>query len=209
LLQVKLQGTEFVVFAATKLEELAIRSVISKDFVINGGIGLKRLPPEFYLEKMGISCGICGGLDPSIRSGTLVIPDQVVTESGKIYECDRGLQDRFRRTAEARGYYTRRGPMLTSRGIVAGKQREFWFAKGPIAVDMESSLVFKMVPTAGVVRVVFDTADHEISTDWSDVRKALRNPSNWTEALWLGIWGFMYTRKAALVIRDALLRGDQ
>ncbi|MBV8116921.1 MAG: hypothetical protein JOZ01_03025, partial [Candidatus Eremiobacteraeota bacterium] len=82
-----------------------------------------------------------------------------------------------------------------------GPQRTQWAQLGYGGVDMESGLI--CVRKMAVVRVVLDTPQRELHADWLSPGRALRNPRNWAEALWLAQWAPRYARRAAEIVAKA------
>ncbi|MGA8841617.1 MAG: hypothetical protein WB491_14110, partial [Candidatus Aquilonibacter sp.] len=58
-----------------------------------------------------------------------------------------------------------------------------WAARGFAGVDMESARI--LVESIAVVRVILDTPQNELSSAWLHPARAILNPRNWREAMWL------------------------
>jgi hypothetical protein len=71
---------------------------------------------------------------------------------------------------------------------------------GYVGVDMETGL---LPAGAAAVRVILDTPQQELSADWSSPARALRNPLNWSQALWLARVAPRYARLAAAIVAAA------
>ena len=105
--------------------------------------------------------GFCGGLDPELEPGDVVVADEL-----------RGAEDRSPATARAvagclerAGLRTRRGPLAVGRRRSSrGAERSALAAGGAIAVDMESAW---LAPAAAgrpfaALRAVVDTPSREL-----------------------------------------------
>lgn len=108
-----------------------------------------------------ISAGVCGGLDPDLRAGDLVLPDAVITDGGlrlPITASD------AQRAAAAGSVSARAGVLATVRRSVATPEAKAALraATGAVAVDMESAVILEAAAARGfpslVVRAVTDEA---------------------------------------------------
>lgn len=84
-----------------------------------------------------LSFGLCGGLDPRVKPGTLIIPDRVIAEDDPTgFRTD----ERWRAALRARLPDARTGPLLGHDEIVAtvAEKAELYALTGALAVDMES-----------------------------------------------------------------------
>jgi hopanoid-associated phosphorylase len=117
--------------------------------------------------QLVVSWGICGGLDPRLRPGDLVIGTEVISDRGHIVADESvmlSLQARLA-NAEAHAFVGRmsatRSPALTPRN-----KAELRTATKALAVDMESGLVGRFAierrtPFA-ILRAVSDPADRNL-----------------------------------------------
>ncbi len=130
-----------------------------------------RLPTDTALALVGVA----GGLSPQLRTGDLVVPTSLASETGD----DRValpsatlLANELRRT----GVRTHTGPIVSSARFVRGTGRAALAAGGAVAVDMESA--FLAAPLAGhplaVVRAVSDTSDRTVVRGGLDALRSLR-----------------------------------
>jgi hopanoid-associated phosphorylase len=107
-----------------------------------------------------VSFGLCGGLDPALGIGELVVGTSVVIE-GVTYPGDPALCERLAAIVSAAAL----GPVAGSTVIAAGpaEKEKLRAATGAIAVDMESHVVAAAATGAGipfaVLRAVSDRAD--------------------------------------------------
>ena len=108
-----------------------------------------------------VSAGVCGGLDPTLRAGDLVLPDSVMNEAGLRLPVTGSVAQR---SAAAGGAPARAGVMATPSRVVATPEAKAAFraATGAVAVDMESAVILEAAAARGcsslVVRAVSDDA---------------------------------------------------
>jgi adenosylhomocysteine nucleosidase len=108
-----------------------------------------------------ISAGVCGGLDPALRAGDLVLPDSVISEAGLRLPVTGTVAQR---AAAAGSAPAQAGVMATSSRIVATPEDKAALraATGAVAVDMESAAILEAAAAHGcsslVVRAVSDDA---------------------------------------------------
>ena len=112
-----------------------------------------------------VSAGVCGGLDPELRVGDLVLPDGVVSDAGVRLPVTGTVAQR---AAAAGGARVRTGVMLTSSRIVSTPEAKAALraATGAVAVDMESAAILEAAAARGcsslVVRAVSDDASESL-----------------------------------------------
>ena len=110
-----------------------------------------------------VSAGVCGGLDPRLRSGDLVIPERVIDEAG-VSHALRTTHHRAAVSAAPTTAWT--GPLVTTRDVVStpGAKGSLFAASGAVAVDMESAVIAARAARSGypalVIRAVSDDARH-------------------------------------------------
>ncbi|MFY9718539.1 MAG: hypothetical protein WAK16_02740 [Candidatus Cybelea sp.] len=167
--------------AATPVESKALRRALPHARIVETGIALASLRDD--LGAIVISYGLAGGLRTGLKTGALLIPRTVRTPHGELLTCDSEVVDALAAGARALGIEPLFDPLLTSDHIVAGAERAQWAAQGFAAVDMETGCI--QAPRVAALRVVLDTPEREISTDWQRPLLALLKPSNWPQALWL------------------------
>ena len=111
-----------------------------------------------------LSFGICGGLDPALASGTLVLPGRVRDDGGNAYAVDASRRDRLAAALAAAGLSFADGDLLGAAAIVATPERKaaLWRDTGARAIDLESHLVARAASAAGlpfiVLRAIADPA---------------------------------------------------
>ena len=113
-----------------------------------------------------VSAGVCGGLDPCLAPGDLVIPERVIGPAGA-----RETSSDPRRQLLGAAARACAGPLVTSRAVVATPEAKARLRaeSGAAAVDMESALIVERAATAGwpavVVRGVSDAAGQGLPAD--------------------------------------------
>jgi adenosylhomocysteine nucleosidase len=129
-----------------------------------------RLPPLLAgLDRpLVVSAGLCGGLDPRLRPGDVVIPERVVTGSGERHEL---AGPRHRAAVAGAGPSVCTGSLITTREVVATPEAKaaLFAASGAAAVDMESAVIVAQAAAAGlpalVIRAVSDGAAHPVALE--------------------------------------------
>lgn len=121
-----------------------------------------------FSHPLIISAGVCGGLDPFLKPGDLVVPESVLGPGGERLN----VTPSFHRAAQSvGGAPVHTGSILTARSVAAtpAEKRELREMSGAVAVDMESSIILEAAQAAGcpslVVRGVSDDARHALSRD--------------------------------------------
>ena len=170
--------------------------------VVQVGIGGR---PPVGLQGIVISAGLCGGLLPEQMPGTVVIPTQVVDERGMTHACDPGVVLALERAAHYLRLPVTGGSLISTSGMVTGAERATWAGRGHVAVDMESAAAAESSQRFGVLRVILDTPSHELSAAWADPVRAIRQPTNWSEAIWLGVNAPRYALRVGAVLEAAFL----
>jgi Phosphorylase superfamily len=192
---------DITVIAATVIEARAIRKACPSVRVLETGVALANLDAA-RLGDVVISCGLAGGLSRELRTGTVLVPREVRRPDGERIVCDAQLQSTLAGSARRLGYDVVDGPMITSAAIVRGDERATFARRGYVGADMESGLL--TAPRIGVIRVILDTPERELSSAWLDPTKAMMNPKNWPEALWLARTAPHCARVAAQVLAGAV-----
>jgi len=87
-----------------------------------------------------ISFGLCGGLDPTLRPGDLVLAEEVIFADGRRQSCDTARRDRLADRLAAAGIANVGGALLAHGEIVAdvAEKRRLYEATGARALDTES-----------------------------------------------------------------------
>ena len=111
-------------------------------------------------DPLVISAGVCGGLDPALAPGDLVLPDSVLGPAGDLAI----VTPSHHRAAAALAPSAPTGRLITTREVIATPEaKAALFARtGAVAADMESSAILAVAAAAGlpslVVRAVSDAA---------------------------------------------------
>jgi len=139
------------VVAPLRSEQLALR--IGGAAAVRGGMGAKA---SFVDGDVIVVAGVCGAVDPALRSGDIVVATEV-RDGDTVYEL-KGTAT-LARALRDRGLRVFTGPILVADHVLSAKERDALRVQGVVAVDMESS---RFVPRDGrpfaVVRTVVETA---------------------------------------------------
>jgi hopanoid-associated phosphorylase len=115
-----------------------------------------------------VSFGICGGLDPALAPGTVLLPRAVRTAGGARYPVDPAWHRALLAALRDAAIPTREGESLGTSGIsaTAAAKAESFRALGVSAVDMESHHAAAIAEAAGmpflVLRAVADPAARDL-----------------------------------------------
>jgi Phosphorylase superfamily len=187
---------------AMGVEAWGVRRRAPNLHVVQVGIGGR---PPVGLHGIVISAGLCGGLLPEQTPGTVVIPTQVVDERGVTHACDPGVVLALQKAARYLRLPVTGGSLISTSGMVTGTERATWAGRGHVAVDMESAAAAESAQRFGVLRVILDTPSHELSAAWANPARAIRQPANWSEAIWLGVNAPRYALRVGAVLEAAFL----
>lgn len=188
---------------AMSVEAWGVRRRATGIQVVEVGIGGSAAPGD---ASIVISAGLCGGLLPDQAPGSVVIATGISDETGATHACDPVVAARLVRAARSLGFPVITGSLISTGAMVTGSGRGDWARRGHVAVDMESAAAASTAPRFGTVRVVLDTPRHELSPAWVNPGRAIRNPANWGEALWLAIHTPRYALRVGAVLEAAFLR---
>ena len=184
------------IVAATPTEAHAVCTYAPFVHVCETGVGLSKNRGPF--GEIVVSCGLAGGLRSDVRSGTVLVPREVRRPDGRTLRCDAELAGKLESAARRLGFEPVLDPMLTSETLVNGSQRERWALQGFAGVDMETGLL--EASRVAAIRVVLDTPQRELSSDWMNPLRALLRPRNWPQAFWLARIAPLYARRAAAIV---------
>ncbi|HUC65787.1 MAG TPA: hypothetical protein VMA53_10190 [Stellaceae bacterium] len=115
-----------------------------------------------------VSFGICGGLDPALQPGSLVLPEAVRDAAGERWAAERAWHARIAAALVARGIAARQGDLLGADAIVASPARKAVLRResGAVAADLESHHVARAAVASGlpflVLRAVADPAERAL-----------------------------------------------
>jgi hopanoid-associated phosphorylase len=110
-----------------------------------------------------LSFGVAGGLDPTLQSGALLLPDQVLVD-GKYLSASPDLH----RHLTQRFPMAHVEPIFSSTTVLskAADKRALFSRTNAIAIDMESGAVAKAAIEAGlafaIIRTISDPVDHSL-----------------------------------------------
>jgi 4-hydroxy-3-methylbut-2-enyl diphosphate reductase len=191
------------ILAPTFLEYWAVRCALPRARASWTGVGLTRWQGARQGSAV-IVCGLAGALAPGLPPGTIVIPDQVGLADGRSMQCDPVLVQALLAAARTFQVQVHRGPLLTTRSLVVGTDRQTWFQRGFVAADMETGLLMEQGLRVATIRAILDGPEHGLSPDWLRPGRALRQPRLWRELLWLGRNSPRYALRAAYILKAGL-----
>lgn len=124
----------------------------------------RAVEPVHVLASVGtpvvVQIGSCGGLQPDVHTGDIVVPESaVIGEGASHYYGGRGVASanlgRVTRAASllaSRGLFAHRGQIVTTEALLAQPPElvHKWTAAGYLAVDMETSAVFSAAAAFGM-----------------------------------------------------------
>ena len=110
-----------------------------------------------------VSFGLAGGLQPSVKSGDLVVATEVRTEDNKLYVCEPGLSDWLAGQTAA----NRKGSVLSVAAAISEPDaKQSAGLSGCLAVDMESAAVAEIAERENLpfacIRAIADESDDNI-----------------------------------------------
>jgi nucleoside phosphorylase len=177
--------------------------------------GLARLLDEQRPEVLLI-VGVCGGLDPSLSPGELILARRVITAERDDLAPDPSLLEAARKALRVGGYTFSSSTLLTVDQLVGTKREKIdvWNQYGAAGVDMETYRLAEIALARGVrwlaLRAVIDAAAaslppsllhwREESDEQEFLRKLVRRPSDWLAAGGLAL----HMRTALRALRRAL-----
>jgi adenosylhomocysteine nucleosidase len=115
-----------------------------------------------------VSFGICGGLDPALGSGALILPQAVAREDGRHHRVDAALRGALASALARAGIAAAGGDILGAARAADTPSRKAALHRQSraIAVDLESHLVAEAAAAAGlpfaVLRAVADPAERAL-----------------------------------------------
>jgi len=145
--------------------------------VVPVGLRASLLSTRFpaLLEALGrplvVSSGVCGALDPTVKRGTIVLPEMVIGTRGERYGVAAVPHRRYVEAFERCGIPFAEGILATATEIVAsaGAKAALREVTGAIAVDMESSLILRAASEAAcpalTLRGVSDDASDSLPAE--------------------------------------------
>lgn len=158
------------VMAPLRVESSAARRGATTAEVVRTGMGARRsrraarvLRATVELRRPVAVVGVCGGLDPRLMPGDVVVASQVRSADGRI-AIDLPSAVLVAAEISARGIPVHVGPIVCTERLENSEQRRAeLLASGAIAVDMESAWLLEDCHRhAVVIRVVLDAPGHEL-----------------------------------------------
>jgi 4-hydroxy-3-methylbut-2-enyl diphosphate reductase len=163
---------DLTVAVALRLEALVVRAALPGAHLVRTGMGPKRAGAAATRWVSGqpaalAVAGVCGGLDPRLRPGEVVVASEVRGPDG-VLACPSG---RLLVAALARrGLRAHLGPLVSVDHVVRGEERARLHAEGAVAADMESAflaaaagLTPSRAAALAVLRVVSDAPGRELA----------------------------------------------
>jgi hypothetical protein len=198
-----------LVLAPTWLEWRAVRGALSAAGphgveLVRCGVRLSRFREAPRPLAALVTCGLVGGLDPSLEAGRVVVASSVAVEEGEPVDCDPELVHALVAGARRCGAEPVVGPVLTASRMLVGPARAAWAARGFVAVEMETALLAPLGAPLATLRVVLDSARSELSDGWERPILPLLDPRRWKEAAWLAGRAPRYAAMAARCLAAAL-----
>lgn len=194
------------ILAPTFLEYWAVRCTLPSAHAKWVGVRLARWK-EAPQSSIVVVCGLAGALAPGLPPGTVLIPEWVGLADGGIMHCDPALVQALVTAARTLHLQPDTRPLLTSQSLIAGDDRLHWSERGFVAADMETGLLAGRNLRVATVRVVLDTPEHGISSDWLRPTQAMVQPQLWRELFWLSRVAPRYALRAANVLKAGLGAG--
>ena len=168
-----------------------VRGRLGGNDVVTLASGMGKDPGPALAEwqpRLVVSCGFCGGLDPGLIAGDLVLATAVRAASGEVLTAPEPA--RLAAAAMLEGLRYRQGELVQAASVAATVDEKRALARsGALAVDMESYAVGLEAAEAGipwlVLRAVVDPADsplpeftREARRDytWPALKYALKGP---------------------------------
>jgi 4-hydroxy-3-methylbut-2-en-1-yl diphosphate reductase len=182
-----MEGVDLVVATALSVETLVVRAALPGVRVVRTGMGPKRARAAAtrwvagaaggagaggatgvtYAAALAVA-GLCGGLDPRLRPGDVVVASEVRGPDG-VLACQ--SPHLLVAALARRSLHAHLGPLVSVDHLVRGDRRARLHAEGAIAADMESAFLAAAAgltttsPTTPLVvlRVVVDTPGRELA----------------------------------------------
>ncbi|MFI0462606.1 hypothetical protein ACH347_00840 [Saccharopolyspora sp. 5N102] len=150
-----------LICAPLGLEAQALRAALGRDAVRRTGCGPRRSARAAAALAGAdfdvlVVAGLAGGVAAEVRSGDVIVADELRGRGGTVRCSAASLAAHLRRA----GFPVHCGPIVTADHLVHGARRGELARTGALAVDMESAVLAQAAGgrPLGVVRVVVDTA---------------------------------------------------
>lgn len=134
-----------------------------------------------------LSVGCAGATDPTLRTGDLVVPSVILSETPTDHFAPtKEWREKIEERLKAANISFQTGPLVTVWNLAKKSDKEAWHAKGVKAVDMETAAMIavalkKRVPFVSL-RVIFDEMNDELpmnepyTNDTNPLTYIVRNP---------------------------------
>ncbi len=129
-----------------------------------------------------LSTGFCGGLTPSMDTGTIVIAEAIDYQGQEIF-VDSTFREHAKKALMAASLAFKEGKVITTKDVVRSpKEKQRLSRSGAIAADMESGVIYRVVQAEGIkclpVRIVLDEHDCQLpfAGGFLDVIRAIFHP---------------------------------
>jgi hypothetical protein len=137
-----------------------------------------------------------------------LIPEQIGLADGRIMHCDPALVEALVAAARTLHFQPDTRSLLTSESLIVGTDRHVWAQRGFVAADMETGLLAEQNLRVATIRVVLDSPEHSISSEWLRPTRAMLQPRLWKELFWLSYMAPRYALRAAHVLKAWLATGS-
>ena len=188
------------ILAPTVLEYWAVRYVLPRARTRRAGMQLARWKGACE-DSIVIVCGLAGALVPGLPPGTVLIPEKIGLADGRIIHCDPTLVESLVEAARTLHFQPDTGPLLTAGSLITGSDRHDWAQRGFVAADMETGLLAERNLRVAAIRVVLDSPEHGISSEWLRPTRAILQPRLWKELFWLSYTAPRCALRAAHVLK--------
>src|SRR5438874_12671097 len=158
-----------------------------------------------WRPRLVVSCGFCGGLDPGLIAGDLVLATAVRATSGELLEAPEPA--RLAAAALLDGVRYRQGELVQATSVATtGEEKRALARSGALALDMESFAVARAAEQAGIpwlaLRAVVDPADSPLPEFTRETRRGYAWP-----ALKYALSGPRAAARLIRLARDSRLAG--
>ena len=134
-----------------------------------GSHNARRAATELIDNGVGalLSWGSAGGLDPGLRPGTLLLPQDVLTSEGRRFEVTATWHAKLHELM-SRQFEIHTGALVQSlHPVTTARQKQTLFARtGAVAVDTESAAIAEVAASRGLpfvaVRAILDPATRDL-----------------------------------------------
>jgi hypothetical protein len=188
------------ILAPTFLEYWAVRRTLPYARTAWAGMHLTRWQGARQ-GSIVVVCGLAGALIPGLYPGAVLIPERVGLADGRFMQCDPELVEALVKAAHALHFQPDTGPLLTAQSLIVGDDRRDWAQRGFVAADMETGLLAGRNLRVASVRVILDSPEHGISSNWLQPARAILQPRLWKELFWLSCMAPRYALRAANVLK--------